>query len=66
VPDERLADTRLRHFFHFEYHGAQTAPWWIETDNHRFRLFWARLTELPAIVHPQDQWIEMLFQSGDL
>lgn len=66
VPTDRLADTRMRHFFHFEYHGTQIAPWWIETDNHRFRLFWARLTELPSIVPPQDQWLEMFFRDGNL
>lgn len=66
VPDGRLASMRRRHFFHFEYHGSQIAPWWIETDNHRFRLFWARLAELPRIVQPQDKWLEMLHRYGDL
>jgi 8-oxo-dGTP pyrophosphatase MutT (NUDIX family) len=60
LPTDRLADTRRRHFFHFEYNGAQSASWFVETDNHRFRLFWARLTELPPIVQPQDEWLEML------
>ena len=66
VPAERLANMRICHFIQFEYHGTQIAPWWIETDNHRFRLFWALLNELPAIVHPQDEWLEMLIRHGDL
>jgi 8-oxo-dGTP pyrophosphatase MutT (NUDIX family) len=60
VPSQRLTDRRVRHFFHFEYHGAQSEPWWVETDNHRFRLFWAPLDALPEIVAPQRPWLEML------
>ena len=62
VPTERLAEKRVRHFFHFEYKGVQIEPWWIEADNHRFRLFCAPLTELPTIVKPQDKWVDVLLQ----
>lgn len=40
-----------RHFYHFAYHGRTPATWWVEVDNHRFRLFWASLAHLPAL-HP--------------
>jgi ADP-ribose pyrophosphatase YjhB (NUDIX family) len=66
VATDHLADTRVRHFFHFEYHGSQIEPWWMETDHHRFHLFWARLTDLLPIVSPQDQWLEILYRHGDL
>ena len=62
VPSERLTDSRVRHFFHFEYHGAQSEPWWVQTDNHRFRLFWAPLDALPEIVAPQRVWLEAFWK----
>ncbi len=65
VPNDRLAETRVRHFFHFEYHGSRIEPWWTESDNHRFHLFWAPLAALPKIVQPQDRWLAMLFQQGE-
>jgi 8-oxo-dGTP pyrophosphatase MutT (NUDIX family) len=60
VPDDVLSDTKRRHFFHLEFHGHSEASWTIHTDNHRFTLFWASLTALPEIVHPQDEWLEFL------
>jgi len=60
VQDEFLADSRVRHFFHFRYNGERGDPWWLDTDHHRFELFWASLDDLPAIVTPQNQWLEML------
>lgn len=60
VPSERLTDTRLRHFFLFAYQGELAEPWEVETDNHRYRVFWAPLEALPEIVAPQRAWLKML------
>jgi 8-oxo-dGTP pyrophosphatase MutT (NUDIX family) len=63
VPDGVLADTVMRHFFHLEFHGISEERWTVFTDNHRFALFWAPLTALPEIIHPQDTWLEFLLRS---
>jgi len=58
----RTALTRqvMRYFYHFPYHGETPATWFVDTDNHRFRLFWAPLAQLPALVAPQRWWVNML------
>jgi 8-oxo-dGTP pyrophosphatase MutT (NUDIX family) len=61
VPDGALADTKRRHFFHLEFHGPSKESWKVHTDNHCFTLFWAPLRALPAIIPPQDKWLEFLF-----
>lgn len=35
-----------------------------QTDNHRFRLFWAPLAQLPALVTPQRWWLDILLRSS--
>lgn len=62
VPDEVLTDTKRRHFFHLEFHGHTEKSWTVYTDNHLFILFWAPLTALPEIIHPQDEWLEFLYK----
>ena len=62
VPDDVLADTRRRHFFHLEYPGLSKERWTVFADNHTFTLFWAPLSALPQIIHPQDRWVEFLRQ----
>ena len=59
---ERAALTRdvMRYFYHFPYHGDTPESWFVETDNHRFRLFWAPLAQLPTIVAPQQWWVAVL------
>jgi len=60
VPDEVLADTQRRHFFLLVFDGQTDERWTVFTDNHTFTLFWAPLTGLPEIVHPQDEWLAFL------
>jgi ADP-ribose pyrophosphatase YjhB (NUDIX family) len=60
VPNDVLADTRRRHFFHLEYLGPSEERWTVFADNHLFTLFWAPLLALPQIIHPQDKWVEVL------
>jgi 8-oxo-dGTP pyrophosphatase MutT (NUDIX family) len=59
TPTDCLTDQRIRHFFHYEYHGDRVEPWEVETDHHRFRVFWAPVGRLPEIVAPQRGWLEM-------
>jgi 8-oxo-dGTP pyrophosphatase MutT (NUDIX family) len=60
VPDEVLADTHRRHFFLLAFNGQTDDRWAVFTDNHTFTLFWVPLTDLPEIVHPQDEWLDFL------
>jgi len=60
VPDEALADTQRRHFFLLAFNGQTDERWTVFSDNHTFTLFWAPLTDLPEIVHPQDEWLDFL------
>jgi 8-oxo-dGTP pyrophosphatase MutT (NUDIX family) len=62
VPDEVLTESRRRHFYHFEFHGQSPATWMVHIDDHNFKLFWAPLTALPAIIYPQNEWIRFLAQ----
>jgi 8-oxo-dGTP pyrophosphatase MutT (NUDIX family) len=65
VPDEVLADTVRRHFFHMECRKRSEERWTVFADNHLFTLFWAPLSDLPKLVHPQDEWIEFLCMALD-
>ncbi len=64
VPVTVLTRQVTRYFYHFPYHGRTPATWWVDTDNHRFRLFWAPLAQLPIIITPQCWWLDILIQSG--
>ncbi len=60
VPDEVLADSTRRHFFHLEFNGHSAERWAVVTDSHHFALFWAPLSALPEIIYPQNGWLEFL------
>jgi 8-oxo-dGTP pyrophosphatase MutT (NUDIX family) len=60
VPDEALADTQRRQFFLLAFDGQTDERWTVSVDDYTFSLFWAPLTDLPEIVHPQDEWLEFL------
>jgi 8-oxo-dGTP pyrophosphatase MutT (NUDIX family) len=60
VPDGALAAVQRRHFFHLAFDGETAARWTVHTDNHAYTLFWAPLTDLPEIIHPQDEWLAFL------
>jgi 8-oxo-dGTP pyrophosphatase MutT (NUDIX family) len=60
VPAATLARGRRRHFFLLRYADPTPANWPVETDDHHFVLFWARLDALPAIVPQQAGWLAML------
>jgi hypothetical protein len=60
VPDDVLASIQRRYFFLLAFDGQAGERWSVFTDNHTFTLFWAALTDLPEIVHPQDEWLDFL------
>ena len=65
VSDAMLCDTIKRYFYHLEFQGQTEERWGVNTDQHHFNLFWAPLDQLPAIISPQDGWLEFLFKSQD-
>jgi 8-oxo-dGTP pyrophosphatase MutT (NUDIX family) len=64
VPTTVLTRQVTRHFYHFPYLGETPTTWWVDTDNHRFRLFWSPLAQLPSIVAPQRWWLDILLRSS--
>jgi 8-oxo-dGTP pyrophosphatase MutT (NUDIX family) len=60
TPTANLAQAFPRHFFLLRYDRPTPERWQVETDNHRFTLFWAPIRALPAIVAPQAPWLTML------
>ncbi|MBN1978804.1 MAG: NUDIX domain-containing protein [Anaerolineae bacterium] len=64
VPDDALAGSQRRHFFLLAFDGQTDERWTVFTDNHAFTLFWASLTDLPEIVHPQDEWLDFLYKTS--
>lgn len=64
VPTAMITRQATRYFYHFPYQGETPTTWWVNTDNHRFRLFWAPLTQLPSLVAPQRWWLDILLRSS--
>jgi 8-oxo-dGTP pyrophosphatase MutT (NUDIX family) len=63
VPTTAITRHVTRYFYQFPYHGQTSDTWWVDTDNHRFRLFWAPLAQLPPIIELQRWWLNILLQS---
>jgi 8-oxo-dGTP pyrophosphatase MutT (NUDIX family) len=60
VSNTTLAVGRRRHFFLLRYEQPTPERWQVDTDDHRFTLFWAPLAALPVIVSAQAHWVTML------
>ena len=60
VPEEYLAQIRMRHFFHMEYNITTETSWKVFSDHHTFNIFWASYDDLPSIIPPQDEWLSYL------
>ncbi|MCB0256937.1 MAG: NUDIX domain-containing protein [Anaerolineae bacterium] len=63
VPTAVLTRHVTRYFYQFPYHGRTPETWLVDTDNHRFRLFWAPLAQLPPVVEPQRPWLDVLLKT---
>jgi 8-oxo-dGTP pyrophosphatase MutT (NUDIX family) len=60
VPTSTVAKTVTRHFYLFSHHGDTPDRWDQEDEGHTFHLFWAPLSDLPAL-HPRQQpWLTHL------
>ena len=60
VPASHLTRLQRRYFYALGFHRDTPPTWTVEIDNHRFRLFWARLDVLPPLVGPQSDWLRFL------
>jgi len=60
VPIQALTEQRLRHFYLFETPSETPQRWSIVVDKHVFELFWAPISHLPGIIHPQDGWVKWI------
>lgn len=47
VPEDSLAETNRRHFFHLALTGPAPERWQQPADNHIFQPFWAPLSAIP-------------------
>jgi 8-oxo-dGTP pyrophosphatase MutT (NUDIX family) len=60
VPDDFLAQVRIRHFFYLKFEGITEPQWHQFSDHHTFTVFWAPWDDLPGIIPPQDTWLTYL------
>jgi 8-oxo-dGTP pyrophosphatase MutT (NUDIX family) len=60
VANDALTQTQTRHFYRLACHETTPDEWVVEIDNHRFRLFWAPMDDLPEIVETQAGWLKWL------
>ncbi|TDQ40709.1 NUDIX domain-containing protein [Aureibacillus halotolerans] len=58
VPTDCLTNRMVRYFYHLSVEDDGRQSWVVEVDNHHYRLFWSPIEHLPAIVTPQQAWIE--------
>ena len=62
VPDEVLSNLQRRYYYLFEFKGQTPLSWKVHSDYHTFTLTWYPLDELPALISPQDTWLEILWE----
>ncbi len=60
VPEDALASTNRRHFFHLACEEETPAHWSLYTDNHTFQPFWAPFANMPEIITPQREWLNYI------
>jgi 8-oxo-dGTP pyrophosphatase MutT (NUDIX family) len=60
VPEGVLAPGSCRFFYHLLCSQATPERWSVETDGHRFILFWAPVDALPDLVPLQQRWLAYL------
>ena len=62
LPEERLSWRKTRHYVHLHCHGETADRWSLPSDNnHIFTPFWADLQPKPAIIHPQNRWLDDVY-----
>ncbi|SOC43791.1 NUDIX domain-containing protein [Ureibacillus acetophenoni] len=63
VEQSKLASKVTRQFYHLRS-NSESNEWEIETDNHKFKLFWSTLENLPEIVSPQNEWLDYFLKEN--
>jgi hypothetical protein len=64
VEESNLASKMIRKFYHLQANSLLN-EWEIDTDQHKFKLFWAPLEDLPKIISPQEEWMDYLMKELD-
>jgi 8-oxo-dGTP pyrophosphatase MutT (NUDIX family) len=60
VRDDDLSDQQIRHFYVLRFSGDTPDFWTAHSDHHTFTVFWASLDNLPEIIYPQNEWLDVL------
>lgn len=60
VPENTLAVSNRRYFYHLAVQGETPDRWEQVADNHIFELFWTPLSTLPEIVPFQRGWYDFI------
>ena len=63
VPNEHLSAQKKRHFFHLSTQEKTADAWELKSDQgHIFKLYWTPLSPKPAIISPQDKWLDFVYE----
>ena len=63
LPSERLSWRKTRHYVHLHCYEETPDRWTLPGDrNHLFAPFWANLQPKPAIVSPQNRWLDEVYE----
>jgi len=60
VESDAIADAVERHFFHFEV-NAPTQDRWVQHAEQRFECYFTLLVPKPRLVHPQQAWLDGVY-----
>ncbi len=60
APRRAITRKLRRYFFVLPFTGEAPASWMHRADHHQWRLFWAPVGALPAIVPGQASWVDVL------
>lgn len=62
LPEERLSWRKSRHYVHLHCHEETADRWSLPGDrSHLFTPFWADLQPKPAIISPQNRWLDHVY-----
>lgn len=63
VPDEVLTRRVVRHLFRLRFSGSTPPSWKVNADHHTSTLSWVPVKEIPDLIPPQDQWLQVLIDN---
>ncbi len=63
LPTNLLSRTKTRHYIHLHCHENTPDSWTLPSDNnHIFAPFWVNLVPKPAVISPQDRWLNDVYK----